>query len=281
MGGPPGDAHELLRRTLAARPADDLPPPRHEPLARGLDGRDAGDEGSGQESDPGRVPLAPQRRQATRKRLRTPVEQEAQQQAGSSQQAGPSRGDSSSRPDLEDEESEGEDAEPLIQRRNRRRAAAQSAATGAAQGQPIQETVTPADTAPGPSTQIPFLKRKIWVFAEDEDDERYASCPPALLHPFPSPLGFLLNAAACLPCSETVPERASKKACPAPGTSTDPATTPSAETAGEAAGGSSDAPPTAEEEAAAGNDRATRVPFLEIGFPATATDAESFVSRGG
>ena len=199
---PAGDAHELLRRTLAARPAIDLPPPRHATLARGLDGGDAGGEGSGQESDPGRVPLAPQRRQAARKRLRTLAEQEAQQQAGSS------RGGSSSRPDLEDGESEGEDGEPLIQRRNRRRAAAQGAATGAAQDQPSQEAAAPADPAParaaqpepdqprpeaaapsdpapGPATQIPFLKRKIWAFAEDEDDEKVHLPLPCASSSFP------------------------------------------------------------------------------------------------
>ena len=195
---PAGDARELLRNALAVRPSADLPPPGREPLAREFEGEDAGGEGSGQESDPGRVPPAPPRRQAARRRLRTLAAQEAQQQAESS------RGGSSSRLDQDEDERDEEDTEPLIQRRNRRRAAAQGAATDAAQDQPrpeapaspcpapgqatptaAQDAATGAahdqprpeaaaspDPAPGQATQVPFLKRKTWVVEEEEEDER-------------------------------------------------------------------------------------------------------------
>ena len=58
-----------------------------------------------------------------------------------------------------------------------------------------------------------------------------------------------------MPCSETVPETASKKARHAPGTSNDPTATPGKGIAGEGAGGDFDTPSTADVEMAAGKDR--------------------------
>ena len=135
---------------LAAAPA----PPEDEP---------EGDEAGAKEGEtsPPPAPPAPVQRRVTRSHPQTSAATDGQQGAGSS------RGGPSSR---QGEDSSDGDGEPLILRRDRKRAATGDAVSGAPPNPPRLATEVP----PGPAPRMAapgFLEEAIWVIEGSDDEE--------------------------------------------------------------------------------------------------------------